>query len=62
MELGLTYVQNILKRFGTFIYTGNRVDDIIMMDIEIKELYTLRMLTDEEYIKAINCLKRESKH
>lgn len=59
MRTGLLYVKDILKRFGTYIYTGNRSDDIIMMEIEIEELFELRMITNDEFIKAKACLNRE---
>lgn len=57
----LTYVQNILKRFGIIIYTGNRIDDIILMELELIDLYESKLISDEEYLKARAILTREQK-
>lgn len=54
----LTFVQAILKRFGIFVYIGNQIDEIVLMELEIQELYEWKMITDEEYIKALGILKR----
>lgn len=32
-------VQQLLKRFGIFIYTGDRLGDLELMQMEIRELY-----------------------
>lgn len=55
----LTYVQNILKRFGIIIYTGNRIDDIILMELELNDLYEWKLISDKEYIKAKAILTKE---
>ncbi|GBF11268.1 YqgQ family protein [Tepidibacillus sp. HK-1] len=55
----LTDVQAILKRFGAFIYTGNRLDDIVLMDLELQDLYESNLITIEEYKEAKSILKRE---
>ncbi|OEF99419.1 hypothetical protein BHF71_02210 [Vulcanibacillus modesticaldus] len=55
----LTFVTDILKRFGIIIYTGNRYDDIILIEMEIEDLYQWKMISDEEYIKARTILRRE---
>lgn len=57
----LTYVQSILKRFGIIIYTGNRIDDIILMEMELNDLYEWKLIPDEEYLKAKAILTKEQK-
>ncbi|HAM80212.1 YqgQ family protein [Ornithinibacillus bavariensis] len=52
-------VQQILKRFGTFIYTGNRLADIELMRSEINELFKSGMLDPEEYKFSILILRQE---
>ena len=52
-------VQQILKKFGTFIYTGNRLSDMELMQSEINELYNFGFVDVEEYRLAILILRRE---
>ncbi|SDK54871.1 YqgQ family protein [Sediminibacillus albus] len=52
-------VQQLLKRFGTFIYLGNRIADLEMMEEEIKELYKSQCMEPSEYQMAILLLKQE---
>ncbi|WP_042145931.1 YqgQ family protein [Paucisalibacillus sp. EB02] len=52
-------VQQILKRFGTFIYTGNRRGDMELMQSEINELFTVGVIDVEEYRLAILILRGE---
>lgn len=52
-------VYRLLKRFGTVIYTGDRLGDMYLMRDEIAELYQLGMLDREEYQKAMLALKKE---
>jgi uncharacterized protein YqgQ len=52
-------VQQVLKRFGTFIYTGNRLTDLELMQDEIKEMYKFGLIDVEEYRLAILILRQE---
>ncbi|WP_261129458.1 YqgQ family protein [Bacillus sp. Marseille-Q3570] len=52
-------VQQFLKRFGTFIYTGNRMADLELYHSEIQELYQNGMISNEEYRNAILIIKSE---
>jgi len=54
-------IQQLLKRFGIFIYTGNRLGDLQLMEMEIKELHEFNCIDSQTYqtarlvlIKAIN--------
>lgn len=52
-------VIHLLKRFGIYIYTGNRIDDIELMIEEIQELYENHLIMKEDYLKAIMLLREE---
>ncbi|MGY3750903.1 YqgQ family protein [Vagococcus acidifermentans] len=52
-------VQQLLKRFGTFIYVGSRLRDIALMKIELKALYTEGLIQKEEYVSAVRVLTKE---
>lgn len=55
----LLSIINLLKRFGIFIYTGNRNDDIDLMMSEVKDLYESGLLMKEDYLKAVLILRSE---
>lgn len=55
----LLSIINLLKRFGIFIYTGNRHDDIDLMLSEVKDLYESGLLLEEDYLKAVLILRSE---
>lgn len=52
-------VQQVLKRFGIYIYTGNRIGDLELMLFEVKELFESGFLEKNEYQTAILILRRE---
>lgn len=53
-------VQQILKRFGTYVYTGDRLGDIELMASEIEELYQSHFIPNQEYVMAKLILQRET--
>lgn len=55
----LLSIINLLKRFGIFIYTGDRKDDIDLMMSEVKDLYESGLLMKEDYLQAILILRKE---
>lgn len=55
----LLSIINLLKRFGIFIYTGDRNDDIDLMLSEIKDLYESGLLLKEDYLIAVLILRKE---
>lgn len=57
----LMSIINLLKRFGIFIYTGNRNDDIELMLSEVKDLYESGLLMKEDYLTAVLILRSEIK-
>lgn len=52
-------IQQLLKKFGTFIYTGSRQGDIELMEDELTELYKLGMIDQKMFIDAKMALSRE---
>ncbi|CRH90975.1 Uncharacterized protein conserved in bacteria [Chlamydia trachomatis] len=52
-------VQRLLKRFGIFVYMGNRLYDIEMMKIELLQIYQAGLLDKMDYIQAELILRRE---
>ncbi|GGA68382.1 hypothetical protein GCM10008025_10450 [Ornithinibacillus halotolerans] len=52
-------VQQVLKRFGTFIYTGDRLGDLELMQNEITELYKAGLIDIESYRTAILVIRHE---
>lgn len=52
-------VQQLLKRFGHFLYMGDRMLDMEMMETEIKELYLSGLITKEEMHEALLVIRNE---
>ncbi|MFC4022793.1 YqgQ family protein [Oceanobacillus longus] len=52
-------IQQLLKRYGTFIYTGDRLGDLNLMEMEIDELYQMKFIKIQEYQVAKLLLVRE---
>lgn len=45
-------VRNLLKRYGIFIYTRDRMGDLELMELEVIELYNNNMIQLAEYQTA----------
>lgn len=58
---GLSYVIALLKKFGTIIYVGNRLDEIILMEMELDDLFEAKLITRDDFIKAKGILRKEFK-
>ncbi|WP_096434669.1 YqgQ family protein [Alteribacter populi] len=52
-------IQQLVKRFGTVIYTGDRFQDVEMMEEEVKELYQMGMIEKGVYLQAKTVLLNE---
>ncbi|MGO4887159.1 YqgQ family protein [Anaerobacillus sp. MEB173] len=55
-------VQQLLKQFGTIIYTGDRTNDLILMEEEIRELFEWKMIDVQQFQKAILIIRNEANH
>ncbi|MDZ5471003.1 YqgQ family protein (plasmid) [Bacillus sp. 31A1R] len=52
-------IQQFLKKFGTFIYVGDRVADLELMEAELTELYQSQLVDVKDYQTAIMILRHE---
>ncbi|WP_085991903.1 YqgQ family protein [Oceanobacillus senegalensis] len=52
-------VQQLLKRFHTFIYTGDRVGDLELMEMEVDDLYQFQFISNDDYKHAKLILRKE---
>lgn len=52
-------VQQLLKKFGIYVYVGARIYDIELMQIELKHVYEGRLIDEHTYLTAWHILKRE---
>ena len=50
-------IQQYLKRFGSYIYMGDRLADLEMMEFEVRELYRSKLMETKEYQTALLILK-----
>lgn len=53
-------VMQLLKRYGTVIYTGDYQADLELMEEEIKELYRLQFISPKDYASALLILRQKS--
>ncbi|ETP67827.1 hypothetical protein AC739_03575 [Planococcus glaciei] len=54
-------VMQLLKRYGTIIYTGDPIADLELMEEEIRELYRLQFISAKEYSTAILILRQKKR-
>ncbi|MFD2630829.1 YqgQ family protein [Oceanobacillus kapialis] len=52
-------VQQLLKRYGSFIYTGDRLGDLELMDMELTELYKWNFISNQDYTFAKLLLRKQ---
>ena len=52
-------VQQFLKKFGVFIYVGNRIADLELMEMEIREIYKSQLMDTKDYQMAMLLLRHE---
>ncbi|CEI84143.1 hypothetical protein BN997_04079 [Oceanobacillus oncorhynchi] len=52
-------VRKLLLKFGTFIYTADRLGDLELMIMEINELYEWKLISVEQFQQALLLLKKE---
>lgn len=53
-------VLQLLKRFGIYVYTGDKKTDIEMIQSEVKDLYDNGLLMQEDYLQAVLILREEA--
>lgn len=52
-------IQQFLKQFGTFIYLGDRLADLEMMEVELRDMFRSQLIETKEFQTAILILKQE---
>lgn len=52
-------IQQLLKKFGTIIYIGDRVATLELMREEIQELYRSQLIETKDFQEAVLILRRE---
>lgn len=55
-------VRNLLKKYHSFIYTGDQRTDLELMMIEIKTLYDNKLLSIEEYQEAMLVIRQSKRN
>lgn len=53
-------IYDLLKQYGAFIYTGDRLGDLILMEDEIRELYKSQVLDIKDYQMALLIIRQET--
>lgn len=62
MDMKTVYdVRQLLKKFGTFIYIGDRLADLELMEDEVRELHKNAFINPREYQMAVLILKQEAR-
>lgn len=51
---------HLLKQYGTYIYTKDRIGDLVLMEEEIRELYKAQVLDVKDYQMALLLIKMEA--
>ncbi len=54
-------IYNLLKQFGIYIYTGDRIGDLELIEDEVKELYKTRLIESKDYQTAILLIRQEER-
>lgn len=52
-------VMQLLKRFGIYVYTKDRLADLEMMEEEVRELHRMQMIEAKEFHIALLLLRQE---
>ncbi|WP_170007659.1 YqgQ family protein [Bacillus fonticola] len=51
-------VQVLLKQFGTILYVGERVANLELMEMEVKELYRAQIIEPHTFQSAVHILRK----
>ena len=52
-------IQQFLKSFGSFVYVGDRLADLELMEDELKDIYKSNLIEPREFQTAIMLLRHE---
>ncbi|APH04389.1 YqgQ family protein [Bacillus weihaiensis] len=51
-------VQQLLKKYGIFIYIGDRIADLELMEEEVRQLFESQLIEPKDYQMAILILRQ----
>lgn len=52
-------VRQLLKRFGSIIYVGDRLSDLELMEMELMDLYHSQLIDRKEFQMALLLVRHE---
>ncbi|MCD5323567.1 MULTISPECIES: YqgQ family protein [Pontibacillus] len=52
-------IQKLLMKYGTVIYIGDRLADLELMEMEMRELYKSQFVSDQDFQMAMLLLRQE---
>lgn len=52
-------VMQLLRRYGTIIYTKDPIADLQLMEDEIRELYHMQFISPQEFTTAMMILRQK---
>lgn len=50
-----------MKKFGIIVYIGDRLADLELMELELRQLYQARVLENSEYETALLIIRQEKR-
>ncbi|KOY83140.1 YqgQ family protein [Lysinibacillus sp. FSL H8-0500] len=53
-------IYELLKTYGTYIYTRDPIGDLVLMEDEIRELYKANVLDIKDYQMALLLIRQEA--
>ncbi|MFS0819927.1 YqgQ family protein [Lysinibacillus sp. 1P01SD] len=53
-------IYELLKTYGTYIYTRDPIGDLMLMEDEIRELYKANVLDIKDYQMALLVIRQET--
>lgn len=54
-------VQQLLKSFDIIVYMRNREHLLQLVEFEIRELYRLSLISQDDFLRAITIIKKEKR-
>ena len=52
-------IYDLLKEYGTFIYTRDPIGDLVLMEDEIRQLYQAKVLDIKDYQMALLLIRQQ---
>lgn len=53
-------IYELLKTYGTYIYTRDRLGDLMLVEDEVRELYKANVLDIKDYQMALLLIRQEA--